>query len=160
MTENQGMFSKFTHKLRKWCGLPERVVPTDLPEHLKTGLWGEKVAEAHLIGKGYQLLARRLMVGKDEIDLLMRDGKTMVFVEVKTRKSEEFRRPRSAVNAAKRKKLSRAAIRHLKRVRPRPRFIRFDVVEVLGTPDSPTRPEIRHQEAAFKLSRPFAYRGQ
>jgi putative endonuclease len=85
-------------------------------------------------------------VGYDELDLIGRQGDTLIFVEVKTRASEDFGRPAAAVNRAKRKKLSRAAIRFLKNHKLRPPYIRFDVVEVVGK-----KPEIRHIPNAFQL---------
>lgn len=63
-------------------------------ENLETGEWGEKQAERMLKRKGYRILGRRVRVGtRDEIDLVARDGATLVFVEVKTRKSEDLAGP-------------------------------------------------------------------
>jgi putative endonuclease len=123
----------------------------DLAPHLRTGQWGEQQARKALRKKGYRILGHRVRVGRrDELDLVARDGEVLVFVEVKTRASEDFGRPRSAVNRAKRAKLSRAATRYLKRLRERPPYFRFDVVEVVGRQDEGT-PEVRHIENAFTL---------
>jgi len=117
------------------------------------GAWGEAQAERMLRQKGYSILGRRVRVGRrDELDLVARDGKVLVFVEVKTRKTETFGRPNDAVNHAKRHYLSRAAVRYLKHLRQGPEAFRFDVVEVIGTVDTPT-PLIRHIENAFPLDR-------
>ena len=70
----------------------------------------------------------------------------MIFVEVKTRANEDFGRPIAAVNRAKRKKLSRAAVHFLKKRELRSPYIRFDVVEVIGE-----KPEIRHIKNVFTL---------
>jgi Holliday junction resolvase-like predicted endonuclease len=59
----------------------------------------------------------------------------LVFVEVKTRKNEDFGRPISSVNKAKRHRLSRAAVGYLKRQKPPPDYFRFEVIEVIGEPD-------------------------
>ena len=92
---------------------------------------------------------------RDEIDLVARDGDELVFIEVKTRKSEDFGRPVSAVDGEKRHALSRAAIRYLKAVgQPRVCF-RFDVVEVVGSIGG-TDPVVRHVENAFNLDRRYA----
>ena len=115
-------------------------------EHLRTGRWGEEQAEKFLKKAGLKMVGRNVRVGYDEIDLIVRQGDTLIFVEVKTRASEDFGRPASAVNRAKRKKLSRAAIRFLKNHKLRPPYIRFDVVEVVGK-----KPEIRHIPNAFQL---------
>ncbi len=118
-----------------------------------TGSWGEAQAERALRQKGYSILGRRVHVGRrDELDLIARDGAVLVFVEVKTRKTEAFGRPGAAVNHAKRHYLSRAAVRYLKHLRQRPNAFRFDVVEVIGTLNTPA-PLIRHIENAFPLDR-------
>ena len=115
-------------------------------EHLRTGRWGEEQAEKFLKKAGLKIVARNVRVGYDELDLIGRQGDTLIFVEVKTRASEDFGRAASAVNRAKRKKLSRAAIRFIKNHKLRPPYIRFDVVEVVGK-----KPEIRHIQNAFQL---------
>lgn len=125
-----------------------------LPFHLLAGVWGEKQAERHLKNKGYRILGRRVRIGKrDELDLVARDGETLVFVEVKTRKSELFGAPISAVDREKRHTMSRAAVRYLEKLKyPRVCF-RFDVVEVVGEEDLGA--EIRHIENAFQLDRRY-----
>lgn len=121
----------------------------------RAGRWGEKQAERHLRTKGWRILGRRVRVGRrDEIDLLARQGDTLVFVEVKTRKTEDFGPPASAVDQAKRHALSRAAIRYMDRLREKPEYFRFDVVEVVGE-EGGSPPEIRHIENAFPLDRSY-----
>lgn len=117
------------------------------------GLWGEKQAEAFLIKKGYRILGRRLRIGRrDELDLVARDGEILVFVEVKTRRTEDFGRPISSVRRKKKHSLSRAAVRYLKRLHPPAKYFRFDVVEVVGASDSP-QTELNHIINAFPLDR-------
>jgi len=121
------------------------------PAHLKSGRWGEEEAVRLLKKKRYKIVGQRVRVGKrDEIDIIAKDGPVLVFVEVKTRKNEDYGRPFSAVNKAKRKHLSRAAVAWLKRTKPEPDYIRFDAVEVIGEPGG-RMPEIRHIENAFPL---------
>lgn len=118
--------------------------------HLKTGRWGEKLAERMLKKKGYRICGRRIRVGPhDELDLIAQASNTLIFVEVKTRKDEAFGRPLDAVNRAKRHKLSRAALGYLRKKRVNSGYIRFDVVEVVGTPGCSV--EVRHIENAFPL---------
>jgi putative endonuclease len=75
----------------------------------------------------------------DEIDLVARRGDTLVFVEVKTRKREDFGRPLSAVNARKRHALKpRGGGLCAQGGYPR-LFFRFDVIEVLGQPEEGER---------------------
>lgn len=131
--------------------LHRRKLPT-LPAHLRSGEWGEGVAERHLKNSGYRILGRRVVVGKrDELDLVARSpADVLVFVEVKTRADESFGRPFSAVDRRKRKALSRAAWKYLNKLKPKPNYFRFDVVEVIGTPET-KEPIVRHIENAFSL---------
>lgn len=114
--------------------------------HLLTGRRGEAQAEKFLKKAGLQIIARNVHVGCDELDLIAKQGDTLIFVEVKTRKNEDFGRPAAAVNRAKRKKLSRAAIRFLKKRKLRPPYIRFDIVEVIGD-----GLQVRHIPNAFPM---------
>ncbi len=119
--------------------------------HLQSGKWGEQRAARFLKAGHYRILGQRVRVGRhDEIDIIARQGETLVFVEVKTRKNEQFGRPFSAVNKDKRRRLSRAAVGYLRKKKIRPDYIRFDVVEVIGQPGD-AGPEIRHIENAFQL---------
>ena len=118
-------------------------------------MWGERLAEKHLAGKGYKIIGRRVRIGlRDELDLVARDGEVLVFVEVKTRKSESFGRPFEAVNRDKRQKMSRAAVHYLKRLKYPRLYFRFDVVEVVGE-EGDEAPLIRHIENAFPLDRRY-----
>lgn len=126
-----------------------------LPFHLRAGLWGERQAESHLRARGFKILGRRVKVGlRDEIDLVAREYEALVFVEVKTRKSESFGRPFESVDKRKRHALSRAAVRYLQRLK-QPVNFRFDVVEVIGEPDGGD-PVVRHIENAFLLDRCYS----
>jgi len=101
--------------------------------------------------KGYRVLGCRVRVGtRDEIDIVARDRDSLVFVEVKTRRSENFGRPADSVDRSKRHALSRAAVRYVGKLRKRDVSFRFDVVEVVGEPGD-KRPTIRHIESAFPL---------
>ncbi len=123
------------------------------PEHLRAGRWGEQRAARMLKKKGYRILGERVRVGlKDELDLVARHRNVLVFVEVKTRGSEDFGRPLSTVDRSKRRVMSRAALRYMRKLRPRPEFFRFDVVEVVGREEEGD-PVIRHIENAFTLAR-------
>jgi len=121
------------------------------PAHLKSGKWGERQAIRLLKSKGWKIVGERVRVGKhDELDIIANHGDVLVFVEVKTRKNEDFGRPISAVNKTKRHRLSRAAVGYLKQQNPPPDYFRFDVIEVIGEPDLGP-PEIRHIENVFQL---------
>ena len=121
------------------------------PAHLRTGEWGEAAAERALVAAGFKVLGRRVRAGRrGEIDLLMRDGEVLVFVEVKTRADESHGRPVESVGRDKRLQLSKAAVAYLKRLRSPPRHFRFDVVEVVGRVDGPP-PRTQHIRNAFPL---------
>lgn len=135
-----GFLSWLTRRLRR----PE------LPDHLRAGLWGERIAERELRRKGYRILGRRVRFGpREELDLVVGDGKDLVFVEVKTRASEDFGRPLDAVSRDKQQLLVRAAWGYLRRMgKRRPDYIRFDVVEVIGREEDGA-PKVNHIENAF-----------
>ena len=121
------------------------------PRHLAAGRWGERQAIDLLKSKGWKIVGERVRVGRhDEIDIIAQDANVLVFIEVKTRKNENFGRPFSAVNREKRRRISRAALTWLKKKTKPPDHIRFDVVEVIGEPDGHA-PGIRHIENAFQL---------
>ena len=119
----------------------------------RAGAWGERLAADFLENKGYRILGRNVRFGsRCELDLVARSPapEALVFVEVKTRRNEDYGRPVSAVDRAKRRALGRAAVRYLRRVKAKPARIRFDVVEVVGAPGGPP-PVVRHVESAFSL---------
>ena len=120
-----------------------------------SGKWGEEQAAGMLRKKRYKILGRRVRPGgRDELDIVARDGDILVFVEVKTRKSEHYGRPSDAVNAEKRRLMSRGAVRYLKQLKNPDVFFRFDVVEVIGVPTD-KNPQIRHIEDAFPLHKAY-----
>jgi len=113
------------------------------------GAWGERQAELHLKKAGFRILHRRLRIGRrDEIDIVARDGEILAFIEVKTRATEDYGRPFSAVDRGKRRALSRAAVRYLRAIKKPSALFRFDVVEVVGSPGELPR-DVRHIRNAF-----------
>jgi putative endonuclease len=119
--------------------------------HLQSGRWGEQQAARFLRKNKFRVIGRRLRVGRhDELDIVAEHDGVLVFVEVKTRKNENYGRPFSAVNREKRKRLSRAAVGFLQKKKLKPAYIRFDVIEVVGVPGG-DKPEIRHIQNAFPL---------
>lgn len=120
--------------------------------HLVSGKWGERRSVLFLKSKkGWKIVGERVRAGKhDELDIIALDHDVLVFVEVKTRKNEDYGRPFASVNREKRKRLSRAAVSFLKKNKLEPAYLRFDVIEVIGQPGG-GEPEIRHIENAFQL---------
>jgi len=131
----------------------------DKPEHLIRGERGEKLAEAHLRKNGYKILTRRYRPKstRGDIDLVAREKDVLVFIEVKTRSSEEFGRPIDSVNEDKRHHLRRAALDYLRRLGNPKLYFRFDVVEVVLADDGKTAAEIRLVRNVFDLGDKYRY---
>lgn len=103
-----------------------------LPEHLRLGSLGEKLAARELIRLGLAILDRNFSeAGVGEIDLICRDGDVLVFIEVKTRTAGQVGRPADAITSDKRRKIKLTADRWRSKKRLRQVAWRFDVVEVL-----------------------------
>lgn len=96
----------------------------------RLGETGERLAETYLTAKGYQAVERNFRCRVGEIDLILRDGPTWVFTEVKTRSSSRYGAGREAVGKAKQAHLQRAALFYLKSRRLGDAPFRFDVVEI------------------------------
>ncbi len=124
-------------------------------EHLRIGRLGEKAAKRHLLTKGLKFLTANFKTQRGEIDLIFRDDDCLVFVEVKTRSSDQWSRPAAAVNSVKKRKLSKVAMGYLKQLDGRRVKFRFDIVEVLWG-DNQAR-EIRHLPNSFSLSKPYRH---
>ena len=128
---------------------------TALPLHLKRGTLGEKAAKKHLRRLGLKFLLANYRSPRGEIDLIFRDMDCLVFVEVKTRSSEEWVRPSAAVDQQKKRLLSQAALDYLRLLKGRKVKMRFDIVEVLLSAGRVS--EIRHLPNAFSLTAPYRY---
>ena len=137
--------------IRAW--LQERIQPLSLGER------GERAAARLLRRLGYHVVTtcRRHRYG--EIDIIAvdnsTDGRTVVFVEVKTRRSDQHGRPAEAIDATRQARLTRAALAFLKSHGLLEYASRFDVIEVIW-PAGARRPTIRHIRDAF----PAVGRGQ
>lgn len=117
-------------------------------ERRELGLLGERLAERFLKRKGMSVVARRFTAPTGEIDLIMRDGGTLVFVEVKARRDRRWTEPQHAVNIAKQRKIARTARSFLARHRRfREAPCRIDVVAVI-VPEQGA-PQLTHFPDAF-----------
>ena len=110
---------------------------------------GEQVAARYLARRGYRILARRARDRLGEIDLVAVEGRTLVFVEVKTRRTHQ---PEVAVDARKQRQLTRAALSFLKRHDLLECASRFDVIAIRWPERG--RPEVRHYRHAFQAQGP------
>ena len=114
-------------RIKLWWGKGEK------PLHLRHGELGERAAKRQLKRQGLKFLTANFRTPRGEIDLIFRDAGCLVFVEVKTRSSEEWVRPAAAVNAERRRRLTRVAQQ-----------------------DSAVR-EVRHLPNTFAMERPYRY---
>lgn len=137
-----------------WRTPPER----NVPEHIRFGRWGEEVAAAYLRRNKFRILYRNFRApGGGEVDLVCRDKpeNTLVFIEVKTRATEERGRPADAVDYDKQRLVAKGAMAWLRLLNfPDIRF-RFDIVEVLATDQD--QPEITLIRNAFPLPDHYVY---
>ena len=118
------------------------------------------MAAETLRNEGYKILGKRVRMRRDEIDLVAACDvgggvEIIVFVEVKTRRSDWFGGGKAALDKRKRHALCRAAARYLRRM-PRTPF-RFDVVEVVGEMEDVMPPRVRHFENAFPMELRFLH---
>jgi len=112
------------------------------------GQRGELAAERFLKKLGYKIVARGESSRLGELDLVAVDGRTVVFVEVKTRREDLSGSPAEAVDERKQAKLTRLALAYLKRHGLLEYSARFDVVAVTW-PDDAKVPKIEHLVNAF-----------
>lgn len=107
---------------------------------------GETAAARFLKKQGMRVLRRGFRTSRGEIDLIARDGDTLVFVEVKTRRRGE---PAEAVTSEKQRRLTLTALEFLKRHNLLEQRSRFDVVAILW-PEDDAKPTIEHYRNAFE----------
>lgn len=114
------------------------------------GAWGEERAAEYLRRKGYALVAANYRCRFGEIDLIVRDRRFLVFVEVKLRKNAAFAQAREFVDFRKQQRLRVTASMYLARY-PTQLQPRFDVIEVYAPQGMETKkPAIYHWEDAFE----------
>ncbi len=133
---------------------PKALRPT---AKIELGERGEEFAAQFLKRRGYKILVPRFKSRSGEIDLVCRDGEWLVFVEVKTRASDNFGAPSEAVNREKQKHMSQTALDYLRLLQyPQVRW-RFDIVEVILRQEAARPDDIRLIQNAFDLSEPYVY---
>lgn len=115
-----------------------------------TGAWGEALAAEYLRKKHYQIIASGYHSRFGEIDLIVRNKKFLVFVEVKLRRSPNFAAAREFVDNRKQDKIRTTASLYLSQ-NPTKLQPRFDVIEIYAPDGTATaKPEINHLEDAFQ----------
>jgi putative endonuclease len=117
-----------------------------MAEHNRTGAEGEQLACRYLEAHGFEVLERNWKHGNLELDLVAREGRFLVFVEVKTRSSNLHGEPEEAVKKGKRAKLIKAANAYIQ-ASGCDLAARFDIVSVILHPAG--KPYIHHIPDAF-----------
>ncbi len=115
----------------------------------KLGKKGEDKAEEHLKTKGFLILERNYRYGHKEIDLIGKDGNTIVFVEVKTGRSKKFGTPEEWVSLRKQRNLIEAALNFIQKRNVTGCDFRFDVLAISYVKDKEV---INHIKNAFMVS--------
>lgn len=116
-----------------------------MAEHNELGQTGEEMALKHIKGLGYQVLEQNWRFGREEIDIIAKDGDMLVIVEVKTRATAWFGEPEFAVTRSKQRTLIRAAEAYIIK-NDLDVETRFDIISVIITP---TQKTVHHIEDAF-----------
>jgi putative endonuclease len=102
----------------------------------RIGRWGEEVAARYLAVHGYTILSRNYRTPAGELDIVAREGDSIVFVEVKTRRTTTFGPPQAAVTPAKASHIIAAAQHYLLDTEQIDGNWRIDVVAVFGGPNA------------------------
>ena len=114
--------------------------------HNELGALGEQIAVDYLIERGYQIIERNWSNGHKEIDIVAKDGDTIVIVEVKTRRSTYLVEPETAVDVFKQRNLIWAANSFVNRFQY-DNDVRFDIISIVIDRNNEKR--IEHIEDAF-----------
>ena len=117
-----------------------------------TGALGEEVASNFLIARGYRILERNFRCKGGEVDIIARDpgDKSLVFIEVKARRSLSYGVPQLAVTPFKQRQISKATLTWLAKNRLHDHDARFDVIAILLHTDG--QHAIDHIKNAFDLA--------
>lgn len=118
-------------------------------ERLALGRWGEEEAVRFLRRRGMKIVARNYRAPVGEIDIVAREKKQLVFIEVKTRRSHRFGTPQEAVGVRKQRQIIRAAQWYIADEGGDQLQSRFDVIAVM--PNGNGEASIEYFENAFAL---------
>ena len=121
---------------------------------LLIGQDGERIALRFLKDRGYKIITTNYSTKIGQVDIVARDGKTICFVEVKTRSNYRFGYPKESIGSIKQQKLSKLALLFLKKRNMLNQSARFDVVSVSFINGSPKVDLIKD---AFRLDTSYIY---
>lgn len=111
----------------------------------RVGTWGEEIAAEYLTGQGFEIVTRNARTPYGEIDIIARQGDTVVFLEVKTRTSDKMGLPEDSITPRKRQHMLSAA-EHYAMEREIDTW-QIDVIAIEGKPG--VKPKITHFENAI-----------
>ena len=118
-------------------------------ERIELGKFGEELALRRIKRLGYKKIVRNFRCPLGEVDIIARDGDTLVFMEIKTRKGRSIDYAKEAVNERKKRQISKVALAYMKSMDCSDVRARFDVVAIsLGR----GKPEIEVIKNAFELA--------
>ena len=112
---------------------------------------GEELAAQYLKDRGYQILERNYRLRSGEIDVIAKEERRIVFVEVKTRRTLKFGVPQAAVTLAKQKQISKIALSYLQANNLLDAPCRFDVVAIYLSSNTSTPTKFEHIQNAFQF---------
>ena len=115
---------------------------------ISVGKKGESLAAEFLRKNGYRIVENNFRNRYGEIDIIAIEGKTLVFIEVKTKTNSKFGPPKMAVNLRKQRQLSKAALAYLTQKKLNNNPARFDVIGISMIED---KTEIELIKNAFEL---------
>lgn len=113
--------------------MPDQSARTSDLSNRARGQWGEDRAAAHYRRLGYDVIDRNWRSPTGELDLVVFDGSTYVFSEVKARRTADFGPASAAVTVAKQRRIRQLAVEWLRANDVHASCIRFDVVAITGT---------------------------
>ena len=113
------------------------------------GKKSESIAARYLKKNKYKIVAENYRTRLGEIDIIAKDGDTLVFVEVKSRRSDQSGSPKEAVTPRKQRKISMVALQYLKAIKQPHCRARFDVVSICL---AGKKPEIELIKNAFETA--------
>ena len=117
------------------------------PARDELGRRGEDAAAAYLRGLGYRIVGRRERVLRGDIDIVALDGRTVVFVEVRTRSDTQHGHPAETVGHVKQRRMAELATAYIRRHRLEDCSVRLDVVAVTFPPAG--QAVVEHYQNAF-----------
>src|SRR5262245_37545509 len=110
-----------------------RAEELEVSSTIDRGNAAERLAVLELVRLGYRIVERNFRCSAGELDVVARDGETLVFVEIRSRRSGRFGSALEAVGRQKQQQVARGPASYLSLRRPKVDTCRFDVVGITGT---------------------------